>query len=226
MTVHVFLKSVLRLINVLGAGAGETPTDDELNDSLEAFNGLVNEFQNIRPAIFTVQNYTHALTASQQVYTIGAGGNFDTPRPVKIADASVIHSDGVRTPLKIVSKTAWNGIISPNATDTVPLTLYCDSDYPLSKIYLHPKPSGTPTINLFMWQELTEPLGLEDEMAFPPGFHNCFRWNLALDLCVEWGRPISDDMRKRAAETKMELGGLNESDKEATEMPPQAQPQQ
>lgn len=226
MTVDTFLRSVLRLINVLGGGAGEIPTDEEYADALEGLNGLVNEWQSSKPAIFTIKNYTHALTANQGTYTIGAGQQLDTPRPTKITDASILHSNGIRTPLKLVGKTEWNAIISPNAVDVVPLTAYCDYDYPAAKLYLHPVPSGTPTLNLFMWHELTNPLGLDDDLAFPPTYENAFRFNLAIDLAMQWGRPVSDDLRRRAAETKAELGMLNESNEEAVEALAPAPPAQ
>lgn len=223
MTVETFLKSVLRVINVLSGGADETPTTEELADALEGFNALINEWQIVRPAIFAVKEFTNPLTASQQTYTMGAGGDFDTAWPVKIANASILHANGIKTPLNVISKDQWNAIISPNNTDTVPLSLFCDYAFPLANVRLHPKPSGTPTLYLYLWQELTEPLALIDEFAFPPGYANAFKFSLALDLALEWGKPISDDIRKRATETKAQLGLLNETNKEAVEAAPPAQ---
>lgn len=223
MTVQTFLNSVLRLLNVLGGGAGETPTTEESNDALEGLNALVNEWNAVRPAIFAIKNYTHALVANQATYQIGVGAtDFNTARPVKISAASVIHSNGVRTPLQIATTEEWNAILSPNAADTVPLVLYCDYQYPLANISLNPKPTGTPTLNLFLWQDLTGPLGLTDTVAWAPGYESAFRFNLAIDLAMQWGRPISDDLRARAIETKQEIGRLNESNKQAVDELPGA----
>lgn len=223
MTVETFLKSVLRLINVLGGGEGATPTNEELADALEGFNALINEWQIVRPAIFATREFTNALSAAQQTYTMGAGGNFNTARPVKIANASIKHANGISTPLRIISKDEWNAIISPDATDTVPLLLFCDYAYPLANVKLHPKPSGTPTIHMMLWQELDDTLALVDTLAFPAGYENGLRFNLAIDLSMQWGKQIPDDLRKRAAETKAALGLINETNKEAVETaPPQA----
>ena len=220
MTVETFVRSVLRLMNSLGAGEGSTPAPEELADGLEALNNLLNEWRVILPAVHTMDNVTHALTAAQQAYTIGTGGDINRERPVKIKAASIIHTGNtpnLSTPVRIVDVDEWNVILSKNATD-VPTSLYFDGDYPLAKIYLHPKPSASQSINLYLWSEITQPLALSDTLDYPPGYRNALRFALALDLSIEWGRPVADDLRKRAAESKAELGGLNLSNLNATDL--------
>jgi len=222
MTVSTFLKSVLRLMNALGAGEGSTPAPEELDDALEALNNLLNEWRTILPAINTLDNITSVLNAGQQAHTIGTGGDINVERPVKIKAASIIHANNVSTPLRIVDVDEWNLTIAKQDTG-VPTTLYFDGDYPLASIYLHPKPSASQSINLYAWSELTQPLALVDTFAYPPGYANGIRMNLAVDLSIEWGRPVSADLKERAMEAKQALGALNLSNLTATD-PAQVRP--
>lgn len=217
MTVQELINSSLRLIGVLAAG--ETPSTDESNDALAALNAMIEAWDTQHVAVYTIRDETFPLIAAQQSYTIGSGGNFDTDRPVKIEAANIITS-GLTIPVKIINSIQWAAITEKGLSGTLPLQLYNDNAYPLATLKLWPKPSGTPSLQLFMWQKIAGTLALLDNIALPPGYLKAVRYNLALDLAPEFGRPVDPIVAQTAQAAKAALGGLNASNFAATEDPP------
>jgi hypothetical protein len=155
MTWTDIVTSALVLINE--ATPGETLNPDEAFDGGNVFNALLAAWNLVEEHVFVVSNYQAALTASTGSYQIGVGATspgFNTIRPVKIESAGVILG-GVRTPLEIINSTKWAAINDKAATALVPSLLYNDNNYPLATLNLWPRPSGTPTLDLFFWGEFT-----------------------------------------------------------------------
>jgi hypothetical protein len=204
--------------------SGEAFSPDELNDALVVLNFMVENWNTQGLQLFNITNFTQALSAAQTTpYTIGTGGTLDTNRPVKIESANIIQSNGVSTPLELIDSKRYASILHKAATDVVPLLLYNDNEFPLANLYLHPWSSGTPTLDLWMWQQLNDNFGLTDTLAFPPGYYQALRYNLAVDLLAMFPRPEDSGTQvviKRAQELKDELRGLQASNRIAAEDPP------
>ncbi len=152
MTNQDLITSSLRLIGVLPAG--QTPNPEELSDSRDVLNAMLAEWNTQGLQIFAIRHETFPLVAGTQSYTIGEGGVFDTERPVKIQSAGIVQSNGLRSPLELINSERWAGIPEKAVSAVQPLQLYNDNAYPLANLRLWPKPSGTPSLDLAMWQEL------------------------------------------------------------------------
>src|SRR5690242_5956509 len=81
------IKSALRLAGVLGTG--ETPSAAEGQDALVILNQMLDSWNAERLMIYTVARQVFSLVANKQAYTLGSGGDFDTPRPPKIEYVSI-----------------------------------------------------------------------------------------------------------------------------------------
>lgn len=220
MTVQDFLTSALSLINV--AGAGETPGTGELADALRTFNELLSAWNTEHQVVYSIVQRTKVLTANVGTYTFGAGGNINSPRPVKIESAGITQANGLRMPMQMITSLEWANIPEKTAKAKQPVKLYNDNDYPLTTLHIWPVPSGTPTMDLNVWEELTEPMLLTDNLDLPPGYHRAIRYNLALSLAAEWGKQVTPEVAAIAQSAKQALFNLNASNETATEDAPQA----
>lgn len=123
----------------------------------------------------------------------GAGATFDITlvnygRPLKIENAGTIIG-GVRSPLRLVTPTEWGANKEKLRTCVSPDWLYNDNAYPLATLGLYPIQSGTPTLDLLMWQQLASIPLLTSTVDFPPGYMTAVRLNLAIELAAGFDVP-------------------------------------
>jgi hypothetical protein len=207
MTVLDVVKASLRLIGELAQG--ETPNASEGADALARLNLMLSNWSIERINIYMQRRDTLALSAGVGTYTIGTGGAFNVPRPVKIEQASIIQSNGLATGLELLTPEQWGEIVEEAISAVVPLKLYDDYAYPLSLLHIWPKPSGTPTLELFSWQQLTGFAALTDTFDLPPGYQQAIEYNLAILLAPEYGRQVDAAIASVAGSSRTAIAQLN-----------------
>lgn len=222
-TALTVIQNAMRLIGVLAQG--ETPSSSEAADALSRLNLMLAEWSIQRIFVFSVRKDLHVLSAGVQDYTIGTGGAINVPRPVKIAQAGIIQSNGLRSELEILETEAqWAAIPEKGVSAVQPLKLYDDYAYPLSTLSLWPKPSGTPTLELYSWQKLPSFAATGDTFDMPPGYQQAVEYNLAILLAPEYGRPIDAVVASIAGSSKTSIAQINVG-RGLPPPPPQAQSQ-
>ncbi len=220
MTVQDLITGAFRLLGVYGAG--DTPETEDLADGLIAFNELINNWNAQHLTIYTIVNRLLPLTAGTQTYTIGSGGTFSYPRPVKIESAGIVQANGIKSDLKIDTSLEWNQIPEKAASGKLPLRMYSDNDYPLSTLKFWPVPSQDCSLDLNAWDELTDTMLLTDVIDLPPSYQRALRYNLAVTLAPEYGKNPGDVVMGIAQQSKQELFALNASNFAGTQDAPQA----
>jgi hypothetical protein len=138
----------------------------------------------------------------------------------------VIQSNNLRDPLKLIGSAEWAAIGEKTAQAVRPLVLFNDNQYPLSTLHIYPRPSGTPTLDLWMWEELVGYVNLTDTFDLPPGYLEAVYYNLAVHIATNFGKQISEGLKGDAQATKAKIAAMNISNFAATEAPPQQQAQQ
>jgi hypothetical protein len=153
------------------------------------------------------------LTASKGVYTIGPAGDFITARPMQIENALLQVTTTTPTlelPIKILNKYQYAGIILKATQSTYPLYLYAEGTYPAETIDLWPVPSKVSNIALYSWKQLQTFADLSTVVVLPPGYHRAIRYNLAIELAPEYGKTISAEVAKIAADSLAAIKRKNE----------------
>lgn len=180
MTGRELIYSALRFIGVLRPGQVASP--EAYSDGFTMLNGMVDQWQTERLMIYKIARNTFDLTASQQVYTLGTGGDWDMERPVRIDRAGVIvpGTYPVELPLRKISIQEWaQEFPAKTTTSSLPTTFYPDDNYPLINVTLWPVPStGINTIALYTWANLQTFDDIDTDYQFPPGY------DLALRFCL------------------------------------------
>ena len=206
-TALTVITAAFRLIGVLAQG--ETPSSSEAADALSRLNLLLAQWSIERINVYTRLRSAHALSAGTQTYTIGPAGVFNVARPVKIDKGGIIQADGIQTELRILTAEEWAAIPEKSVSATAPLELYDDYAYPLSTLHLWPKPSGTPTLELFSWQALTAIALIGDPFDLPPGYQQAIEYNLAILLAPEYGRPVDAVVASIAGSSRSSIAQMN-----------------
>ena len=91
-TPRELITGALRLINVVQAN--ENPTAADMDISFEALNSMLDSWSTEELSIFTMNPYEFQFAAGQKEYTLGAGGDWDTARPMELQRMYVMYLDG------------------------------------------------------------------------------------------------------------------------------------
>jgi hypothetical protein len=127
------------------------------------------------------------LTAGQNSYTIGTGGDFNTARPIAIEGAT-LSINGADWPVQTMAYDDWAAVRLKTLTTGFVEYLYLDNNYPLGTVYLHPVPSAllTSTLTLYSRKAFTEFPNLTTSIDLPPGYVRAMKYQLALELAPEY----------------------------------------
>jgi hypothetical protein len=189
MTGQDVINSALRLINALASG--ESPSSAESSDALEVLNDMIDSWNAQRLAIFSVVPQTFSLTAGQQAYTVGTGGNFNIQRPARIDRVSVISlynaAQPLELPIALLTNEQWQAVPVKNITSALPVSVWDDHGFPLRTLSYFPIPSTQVQTKLYSWTPLSSFADLVTDYEFPPGYAKAIRYNLAVDLAPEFG---------------------------------------
>ncbi|MGH7447900.1 MAG: hypothetical protein ACRELT_10100, partial [Longimicrobiales bacterium] len=187
----------LRLIGSLGIGRGITSDGSIAGDCLFALNSLLSTWNTERLSIHRIAVDTYTLTGAAS-YTLGPGGNFDAPVPVRIESAVLVNGES-RTPLELLTRERW---MRRHAG------LYVDPGVVLLTLYLEPAATGQ--LELHSWEPLEEIADVDDTLVLPQGYTRALMYNLAIELAPQFpDATLSPLVIEQAKESKAAIQRLN-----------------
>lgn len=200
------ITSSMRLATILASG--ETPTADEAIDGLKSLNDILENWSLERLSVWQIDNATLALTVGQASYTVGAGGNLNITRPVRVGASSFVRVSGADFPVEQWGMPEYDAVAVKDIGG-IPQRLVYLNEYPLGQIFLYPVPSQAMTLNLSFDRVLTFPVTLSTQLAFPPGYEKALRYTLATNLAPEYGVQPPPAVAAIAATSKGDLKRAN-----------------
>ena len=204
MTARELIASSLRLIGVLASG--ETASSNEANDALTSLNQMLSSWSNENLVVYQKVRDEFTLTAADGSYTWGTtagAGNFTTARPSEVlkANLELQGTDPQEIPLKILTLQEYANISSKTLDSTVPMAVYFDGAFPNVGVEFYPVPSVAEHVVFYSLKPFST-LTLSTELSYPPGYEKAIRYNLAIELCPEYGRPFDAVIGQQAIDAK------------------------
>lgn len=182
------ITDALQWINVYAPG--ETIPDPDAERCLSKLNDMIDGWSNESLITYAYLQQSGVLIPGQQTYTIGTGGNFNVPRPLRIlrgpGAAYVLDPNSNKYEMNVVEQPEWNmiGNSGPTVQSNFPDTLFYDPQYPLGNMNFFPYPTIGYTAYWFSWLPLTDFASLTSVFALPPGYKDAMQTNLAINV---WG---------------------------------------
>ena len=187
-TAQDLIKSAMRVAGVIATG--ETPTDAEMQDGLEALQFMLENWSASNIRLYYTKQESLTLTGAAS-YTIGSGGDLDTVRPASIRGAWTDLG-----PVSIIGEDRYRQVrMDTNSADVA--YLWYSPEYPLGVLY--PWPAGGSTLYIDSLKPLTDPATLTTDVAFPPEYNAAVKFNLAAHIGVEFGIEVSATVAALAA---------------------------
>ncbi len=214
-TTRELITGSLRLLNVIATG--EAPSEDDVNITKSALNGMIDSWSNNKLMIYTMNPYVFNLVAGQQIYTLGndVTADWQTFRPLDIENAYVRLNANTQQQLdiklKILTDDQYADISAKNTPSTFPFAIFDNGNYPLRSIYVFPTPTQNSQIVLWLRQPLIDLTDIDAEVSYPPGYERAFRFNLAVEVAPEFGRDAPERVVNIATAAKLEIERTNSS---------------
>jgi hypothetical protein len=204
-TVATVIDQALTYIGVIAAG--ETPAAEDYTLGLAAVNWMLDSWAAEKIAMLGLKKAAYTLNGAAS-YTIGPAGTWNvTPRPLKIKSAGVVTAAGLVAPVTWVDAKGWESISDKTRTGLIAEHGYYDQGSPLGTVYLTPKPAAG-TLDIISYENIAAYTATGDTVTMPAGFMRPLVLNLAVELCVPYGKEISQSLAALAGQSKQAVKSL------------------
>jgi hypothetical protein len=206
------INGALRLLGVLAEG--ETPSAATSQDALVALNQMIDSWNTERLAVFSTQDQVFSWPPGFYERTLGPTGNFVGNRPILVEDSTYFKdpASGISYGLKLINQQQYNGIAVKTVTSTYPQVMWVNMTYPDITMTVYPVPTKVLEFHIVSVEELTSPVNLSTNLAFPPGYLRAFKYNLACEFAPEFGVEPSPTVSRVAMTSKRNLKRINNPD--------------
>lgn len=175
-------------------GVGQTALAEDTNDAFYDLNDMIAQWARKRWLMWHLLDVPLVSTGAMS-YTVGIGGDFNTPRPDRLEAAffrQIVPSqpNQIDYPLELIeSREAYNNIALKSLM-TFPTSIFYDAAYPLGTVYPWPVPQATIyEIHLTLKDTLAQFATLTTVINMPPEFVAAMKFNLALRLRQSYQLP-------------------------------------
>jgi len=187
-TGRVLVKKMLQKARIVTKN--EDPSSDEITDGLDSLNAMLSSWSNDSLLTYYRAKETFPLVSGQDTYTIGAGADFNTTRPVHLLDAQAYQGTVNFGTIAIVDDVVFQRYVDDLNISGSPIYLNYDNNYPIATIRLYPIPTAGYNLQLLSEKELTS-LSLDVEISLPPGWERALIYNGAKEVAGEYGQELS-----------------------------------
>ena len=202
-TARVLISAALRRMGALSTG--EVPSADEAQDGLDLLNDLLETWSLENLLVLAQTMTTKVLTASQQSYTVGSGGDIAIDWPVQIEHAALRVTTVTPVfdlPLRVLNAQDYAAISIKALTSTYPEAVWLQTLFPLATLWLYPVPTQANTLVLWTRGIVANWATLDTNVNLARGYRRAIINNLAVDLSPEHGRAVTPELAALALESK------------------------
>lgn len=189
-------------------------TATEQDYHVSRLNSMMDSWSNERNFIFSVSVTSFALTTSKGVYTIGNGGDFNMPRPIRVIDPCWIRdTDGFDTNLILIDNQAYGALTIKTTDGTYPAYLYVNMDFSATStatLSFWPEPAASLSTFLSTLSPLQTFSTMSTNLLMPPGYQRAIETNYAIESSPGFAS-ISPELAKIARESKSAIKSINAS---------------
>lgn len=205
------ITGALRRINAYAPG--ETLSAQDANDALTLLNDLLDTWSTEHLTVFNNNEFTFTLQPGKYSYTIGTGGDVNTPRPLRITNVytriTASGSTGIDYPCQVISGDEYTSIGLKAQPGPWPKVVYYNENFPLGNLLFWPAPNTAGEVHLWTDNIFSLFSNLTDQVSLPQGYARALKLNLALELAPEYKKPVEPILVEQARTAKAALKALN-----------------
>jgi hypothetical protein len=187
---------------------GADPNSEQLSNYMRRLCDIINLWQTQGIKLFLQADLSITLVTAQYLYEVGPGGDLDMTKPLRVLNAYVLNSSSVKRNLVIISRDDYTRLSQVSGNDGTISQCFIDKQKATINVYVWPPPDSTDaanTLHVIAQNQVTDPINLEEDMAFPQEWRIALRWALADDICTGQPQAIMDRCSDRAETYKRML---------------------
>lgn len=203
---------IVRALKKLGVLAeGESASNESASDGLDTLNDLLDSWTNENLFIYSKIREEFTLSPNTSSYGMGSGSDFNTTRPQKIEEATILISGTTpfEVPIRVITSDEWARIEIKTVTSPIPIMVYPNMTYPNATINLWPVPASAYSLVLYSWKPLATLASLTTDLSLPPGYIRALTYALAMELAPAYGKTASPEIINSAQESKAAIKRMN-----------------
>jgi len=182
------IQDALGLTNAVGTD--QTLTANEAADCLRKLNDLIEIFSINSLAVYGLGNQTFNTVNGQGVYTVGAGGNWNTNRPVRINGNAYSTINGATFPCVSITQGEYDEISNKAQAQQYPDCFLYVNEFPMGLVTLWPVPNAITPVTFSMDMLINSVPTVATTLEFPPGYMMAFTYKLGIMLAPLFGKKI------------------------------------
>lgn len=196
------------LIYVGAYAQGQTANPEDLALAFRVINRKLDSLSAEKLTMVGMNRGSYALTGAAS-YTYGPGMVWNAAnRPIKIKSASVLAANGTEKACNLSTADQWAQIPDKSRTGIFVEDLFYDNGFPTGVCYVTPMPAGG---NMILWtfQAIPQLPGQTGTINLAPGYEQCILTIGAVDLCIAFQRPVTQELAAVAQQSKDVIVQLN-----------------
>lgn len=186
---------IMEALKIAGVtGVSQPGAAEDVSGALAHLNQMIGQWNRKRWLVYHLIDAAVTSTGAQS-YSVGAGGDFNVPRPDRLEAAyfrQLIPGSPnlVDYPLEVLSAREDYSRIRLKSLTSWPQAIFYDAAYPLGRIYPHPVPqAGLFEIHLVLKDTLASFATPATSLNLPPEYEAALLWNLAVRLRSAYQAP-------------------------------------
>jgi hypothetical protein len=195
-------------------GVGQSASAEDANDAFLDLNDMIAQWARKRWLMWHLIDVAKVSTGAMS-YTVGPGGDFNTPRPDRLEAAffrQIIPSqpNQIDYPLEIIEARETYNNISLKSLKTFPYAIFYDAAFPTGIVYPWPVPQANIyEIHLTLKDTLTQFTTLTQNIIMPPEYIAAMKFNLSIRLRQAYMLPADPILIGLAKDSLNVIRGAN-----------------
>ena len=189
MNRDALIASSLRLMGVLGQG--DTPTTEDYTNCSQALNIMIKSLMTSGIPLWTQEGLVVPLTTNKFSYTIGmSGADITYFKPLRVISAYIRYiPNNSDVTLYQLSREEYDAL-GKKDTASIPNSFFYSPDIDVGTIYFFGVPTDSTRLVVLNFQRPIQDMNAASDLFdFPNEWYQCLKWNLAAELCPEYGVP-------------------------------------
>jgi hypothetical protein len=196
------------LIFVGAYSQGQTANPDDLSLAFRIMNRKIDSLSAEKLSMVGLHYGQYNLNGGSS-YTYGPGMLWNaTSRPIKIKSASTVAPNGVERPCRITTADQWAAVADKSRTGVYAEDMFYDNGYPIGNIYLSPMPANGHAV-LWTFEQIAQLVSQTGTVDLAPGYTETLVMIAAVELCIAFQRPLTEELNNAALQAKNVIQQLN-----------------
>jgi hypothetical protein len=196
------------LILVGAYAQGQTPNTDDMNLAFRVINRKIDSLSAEKLSMLGLAYHQFGLFGYAS-YTFGPGMQWSPgARPIKIKSASTLSVLNTEHPARICTADQWAAIDDKSRSGVYAEAIFYDNGFPTGNIWLTPRPSQG-TMVLWTYEAIPQLPGQTGTVNLAPGYEEVIVNIAAVELCIAFQRPVTQELMASAVQAKDAIVQLN-----------------